>query len=599
MADVIVACTRSGSQAGAAERLRNAALRLAPPELPAREPLLFESAEVVAAVANPTEEGVWLHDGREGATVRGAVCVGGLFGTPGAWWRPGSEAPDGTYGLARWDARTVELVADICATRTLWYTLSEDGFFASTSQRALVTLLGGFDLLPEAVACFLSTGTLGPDASWDARIRRVPPDARAVLDRASWRVSVHESAGRPTPLAGDDRAQVARLRDAIAVTCGSLNVDLERWVLALSGGCDSRALLAFLVQNGLRPRCVTWTTRASLRKPLSDASIARLLCRRYHVEHELLFLDDGPDLDTSVSRFVAADEGRNDEIAGYLDGFALWRSLVVTGTEGLIRGDESFGPRSRPMAAESGRRQVGGATPADYPESHLLRSLGLVEPTWPKRLRRTEGEDLRDYRARISQQGFVPIVLAGLNGPKARYLEIVNPLLSRVVMGAVRSLPTEMREYSRAFGKIVDGLDPTVPYARSSSTRSPSDLFASPEFADVVVRELTSGDIERVLPGDAALRVLASLTVPRAGATGPKARAKALLKRAGVALPIRLTDRIYPRYSGPNRLSPAKLAWRALLANRTISLLEDDARALARSGGAIALPGPGSPIAPL
>ena len=113
-----------------------------------------------------------------------------------------------------------------------------------------------------------------------------------MLDREAWRVTLREAPFELSQAEGDAEADVARLRDAIAATCGSLNLDLERWVLPLSGGHDSRTLLAFLVENGLRPRCVTWTTRASLRNPLSDASIARVLARRYHVEHELLFLDE-------------------------------------------------------------------------------------------------------------------------------------------------------------------------------------------------------------------------------------------------------------------------------------------------------------------
>ena len=546
-----------------------------------REPLLLTSGNVVAAVANPTADGVWLHDGGDDDT-SGAVCVGGLFGTPGSWWKAGTDAPDGTCGLARWDTRTVELVADVCATRTLWYALCDDCFYASTSQRALVALLGDFDLLPEAIASFLSSGTLGPDVSWDARLHRVPPDARAMLDRASWRVTVRETPADFATLADDNEAQVARLREAITVTCGTLNIDPDRWVLTLSGGCDSRALLAFLVENGLRPRCVTWTTHASLRKPLSDASIARLLCRRYRLEHELLFLDGDADLDTAVWRFVAADEGRNDEVAGYLDGFALWRDLVRGGVHGIIRGDQSFGVRSRPMAVESGRRQVGGATPADYPEGHLLRSLGLAELTWPERLHwnRTHDENLSDYRARLSQQAFLPIILAGLNVPKARYVEVINPHLSRLVMHTVRSMSTEMRQYSRAFAKIVDGLDRSVPYARSSSTTPASDLFASPEFTEIIVRELISEEMLRVLPGDAAFRVLAAMMASTVGQTSARARAKTLIKEASVALPIRLADRVFPPWKGPEPLPPVKLAWRALLAKRTISLLEEDSRAL-------------------
>lgn len=579
MADLIVTCGRGGRDPVAKERLRSAALLLAPPDMTARPPLTFEAGGVSVAVANPTTEGVRLHDG--GAhDPAGAACLGGLFGALGPWRQPHTHAPDGTYALARWDSRVLELVSDVCATRTLWYVLDDDAFLASTSQRALIALLGGFELHPEAVASFLTTGALGSEASWDARIRRVPPDARVALDRESWRTTITETPVEFTYQSDDESAQVARLRAAIAATCGALNIDVDRWVLALSGGSDSRTLLAFMLQNGLRPRCVTWTTRASLRRPLSDASLARVLARRHGVEHELLFLDP-VDLETSITRFVVADEGRNDEIAGYLDGFALWRGLAQTGVQGVIRGDEWFGPRKRTRDAESRRRLLGGAQPSDYPQRHLLRSLGLPEVSWPERLRKSAGEDEIDYGSRLGYQGFVPIFLAGLSEPKARFMEIVNPLLSREVMAAVRALRPESRLFARAFASIVDGLDRGVPYARSSSTPSLSRLLTSPELADILVRELSSERIERLLPGDGGLRVLAALTVPVTGRAGLAVRAKALAKRATVALPDRWRLRLQPAYTGPNRVSARRIAWRALLASRTVALLEDDGRALA------------------
>jgi hypothetical protein len=585
VADLILACARNGLPAVAADRLRRAALRLAPPETPPREPLLLETAGATAAVANPTAEGVFLHAGEEGAEARpqgGGACVGGLFGTPGPWWQVGADAPDGTCALARWDAEAVELVSDICGSRTLWYALTDEAFLASTSQRALVMLLGGFELLPEATACFLASGTLGPDVSWDARIRRVPPDARAVLDRGSWQVSLTAS---PFVLnhepAGDAEADVARLRAAIATTCGSLNLDLERWVLPLSGGRDSRTLLAFLVGNGLRPRCITWATRRSLRNPLSDVSIARVLARRHGVEHEVLLLE-APDIDleTTVARFVAADEGRNDEIAGYLDGFALWRDLARHGVQGIIRGDESFGPGSRPMQPDAGRMQVGGATPADYPEDHLLRRLDLAPQTWPARLHKAPGEDLKDYRLRLSQQGFLPIILAGLTEPKARYLEVVNPHLSRRVIGTVRSLPQASRDQARAFRRIVDGVAPLLPYARSSSTLPVPDLLDRPDLRALVLRELISADIERVLPGDGPLMVLTALSLAAGDRPSARARLRSAVKEASGFIPTRLAAKLAPAWKGPDPLPPAKLAFRAMLASRTIACYDADGRAV-------------------
>ena len=567
-----------------ADRLRRAALRLAPPEVPVREPLLLETAGGTAAIANPTAEGVFLHGVEDGSGVEptgGGACVGGLFGKLGPWWQAGADPPEGSYALARWDADTVELVSDICGSRTLWYALTDEAFLASTSQRALVMLLGGFELHPEATACFLSSGTLGPEVSWDARIRRVPPDARAVLDRASWQVALEEAAFDLNGVAGDLEADVARLREAVATTCGSLNLDLERWVLPLSGGRDSRTLLAFLVGNGLRPRCVTWATRTSLRNPLSDVSIARVLARRYRVEHEVLYLEaPDVDLETTVARFIAADEGRNDEIAGYLDGFALWRDLARNGVHGIIRGDESFGPGSRPMQPEAGRRQVGGATPDDYPEGHLLRRLGLASQTWPPRLRKAPLEDLKDYRFRLSQQAFLPIILAGLTEPKARYVEVVNPHLSRQVIGAVRSLSPESRHQARAFRRIVNRLDPVVPYARYSSTLPAPDLLDRPDMRELVVRALVTAGIERVLPGDGPLFVLTAMSSAARERPSVRARLRGIVKEASGFIPTSLANRVAPAWKGPDPLPPAKLAFRAMLASRTIACFEEDARAI-------------------
>lgn len=586
MADLILACTRNGRPA-AADRVRRAALRLAPPEVPVREPLVLESAGIAAAVANPTPEGVWVHDGdgthadesvaRAEGPASGACCVGGLFGRPGSWWRTGTEAPEGTYALVRWDADAVDLVADICASRTLWYVLTDDAFLASTSQRALVMLLGGFELRPEATACFLSSGTLGPEVSWDARLRRVQPGVRIALDRASWRLSERRAPYVLEPAAGDIDAHVARLREAIATTCGLLNIDLERWVLALSGGRDSRALLAFLVDNGLRPHCVTWTTRASLRHSLSDVSVARRLARRYRVEHEVLIIDAATDADTTLARFVAADEGRNDDIVGYLDGLALWRDLARAGVWGIVRGDEAYGPRRHSPTPENSRMGLGGAAAGDYPESHVIRRLDLAPQCWPDHLCAARGESRLDYRLRTMQTGYIPIGPAGLNGLKARYLEIVTPHLSPLIIETVRSLPAELRAHSRAFSTIADGLARSIPYARSSSTPSPSAMLKSAEMLEAIVRELTSPEIERVLPGDGALYLLAALAASGGSRPAPKERLKSATKTALSALPSDLVYRLLPPWQGPELLPPAKLAFRALLAGRTIALLEKDA----------------------
>ena len=592
MADVIFVCPRRGRPGIEADVGRRAALRLAPPGGLCRTPLLLHSAGAQAIVANPTDEGVRLHESPHAATPgarafgepvagapAGAVCVGGLGGAPSLWWKVGSRAPEGTYALTRWDAHVVELLTDLCGSRTVWYVFTDDIFIASTSQRAVVMLLGSFEQEPDAAPSFLLNGNPGVEVSWDARIRFVPPDGRVVLERGGWHVSERRGDYDARPVSAAARVHVARLQAAIDASCAGLDIDDGKWALALSGGQDSRVLLSSLTRNGLRPRCVTWATRDSLRNPLSDACIARRLARRLGVEHEILILEDRLDADEVLSRFVAVDEGRNDEIAGYLDGCGVWAELAAAGVQGVIRGDESMGGRYRPRTYASARQAYGGAFPGDYPSGHIVRRLGIPDYRRPGRLAPGAGERLVDYCIRMEQQVDLSVYMAGLTGAKARYVEIVNPLLARHIITVVRSLPPRLRDRAQAYNRIADAIAPSIPYARASSTPSVSSFLDSPGFLKLAARELSDPSVERILSPEGARLLLAALGGP-GRPPSLNGRARGALKAASHALPARVADRLYPGWAGPERLDAVDLAFRVVLAKRTADLFEADARAL-------------------
>jgi len=593
MADVIFVCPRRERPGIEADVGRRAALRLAPPGGLCRTPLLLHSAGAQAIVANPTDEGVRLHESPHAATPgtrafgepvagapAGAVCVGGLGGAPSLWWKVGSRAPEGTYALARWDPHVVELLTDICGSRTIWYVFNDDVFIASTSQRAVVMLLGSFEQAPDAAPSFLLNGNPGVEVSWDARLRFVPPDSRVVLERGGWHVSERRGGYDAKAVTAASHVHVARLRTAIDASCAGLDIDDGKWALALSGGQDSRVLLSSLTRNGLRPRCVTWATRDSLRNPLSDSCIARRLARRLGVDHEVLILEDtGLDAAEVLSRFVAVDEGRNDEIAGYLDGCAVWDELAAAGVRGVIRGDESMGGRYRPRTFASARQAYGGAFSGDYPPDHLVRRLGIPDHRWPERLKPRAGERLIDYSIRMEQQVDLSVYMAGLTGAKARYVEIVNPLLSRHVITVVRSLPPQLRDRAQAYNRIADAIAPSIPYARATSTPSVSTFLASAGFLELAARELSDPSVERILPPDRARLLLAALGAP-SRPPSLSARVRGTLKAASRALPVRVADRLYPGWAGPESLDAGDLAFRVVLAKLTVDLFDADARAL-------------------
>ena len=52
------------------------------------------------------------------------------------------------------------------------------------------------------------------------------------------------------------------------------------------------------------------------------------------------------------------------------------------------------------------------------------------------------------------------------------------------------------------------------------------------------------------------------------------------MKAVRVALPSRVAHRLTPRFQGPDPLTALKLAFRATIASKTVTLLRDDADAL-------------------
>jgi hypothetical protein len=549
---------------------------VAPTNITAHPARLVEAAGLSVVVVNPSPDGVRVR--------QGAVCLGGLFGELAKWWQTGSPAPDGTYALLRYDEATVELLSDVIASRTLWYVVTDETFLVSTSQRALVALLGDLQLNRPAVSWMLSSGTLGPEASWDSRLSRLPGCSRLVFDRRAWRARLDIGQLPFAPVARDRAAHVASLREALTWSCAHLNIDVSQWVMPLSGGRDSRALLVLMARAGLRPRCVTWTTHSSARQPLSDAFIARLVARRFGVEHELVWLDGHDDEPgAALDRFVAVAEGRSDEYSGYTDGCRIWRDLFADGVSGVIRGDESAGIRRRAASPQAARANSAGAMVTDYPSTHLIHRLGLAEQEWPERLRQAPGEGLDTYRDRMYEQSRLPGALAALNDVKGRYVEVVNPLLSRRLIGALHELPDELRAFGRVYNEVVDAESRPIPYARLTSTLAVSDCLDDPGLVGVIVRELSSARAERVLDGEeAVLSLLSAMAAPqwrRRTLSGDTIKA---FRLARTALPARAARRLTPRYSRPDPVSPARLAFRATIASKAVALLEDDA-ALLRS----------------
>src|SRR5262245_31381410 len=290
--------------------------KLAGNNITPRPPIVVHENGVSAALLNPSGA----------ACMKGAsIAVGTLLEPRDDWHVPGAALPDGSFALLRADDDHIELAADAVGSRTLWYVLTDRELIASSSQRAIVTLLGSFEPNRDALPWMLSSGTLGPTAAWDARLKRVQPGERVSLDRARWRLTTTTA---PLEFAPDEAAsraaQLERLRAAVGDACRRWSFDARKWVLTLSGGTDSRSLLCLLRHRGIG--AVTWGVPDSADQDGSDAHVARLLASSLAVPHRFFAMDSHADApDVVLDRFLAAGEGRVARISGYVDGFRVWK----------------------------------------------------------------------------------------------------------------------------------------------------------------------------------------------------------------------------------------------------------------------------------
>jgi hypothetical protein len=568
LAGFVVVCSRQPDAPQRADDLRRLALLLAPDNITPNPPHVAGDTGLQWAVVNPVP----------GVQIRAnGVCLGALF-EGGDWSVPLSRAPNGSFALLRHDGRHVELVTDLYASRTVWYTHSDDLFLASTSQRALVALLGSFEPEPEAVTWMIASGSLGPELSWDRRLRRVPTGTRLCLDRLTWELT-STSEGIHYEAADLPEAQhLERLLDGILDVCRDLDLSSSPAVLTLSGGYDSRSLLFGLAHAGKPPDCITWGLSSSLDDPLNDAALARTLAGSYGRSFTYFATDPtGEPMHDILTRLLKAGEGRSEDLGGYTDGLELWHKLFTSGVGAVIRGDApgwGYAPLVNDFVTRSLENRL--TLLDDYPDGHLVRCLDLVPQRVNEHLYRQEDESLAAYDDRLLTEFFTPTFRAALTDIKCAYVEVVFPLLGRQVVDVVAQLPENLRYCRNGFKYLVAELAPDVPFAQHPADAVSDQYLQWPQTLDEMLTELSSQGARNVLSPSALDLLVGELERPPSVETA-KVRLRNRLK---ASVPERVIRRIRPTPRW--HLHARQVALRAYVVSRMGALLTEDAATLRR-----------------
>jgi hypothetical protein len=478
MSKFVYACFRRSDDPRLAGRaspanLARLAAAIAPDNIESHPPRILTAPGEICVVINP----------QPSVRVEGtSMCLGALLDGDDAWSTRGAPPPEGCYAITRTDRDGVDILADSGATRSIWYYFDSDVLLASSSQRALVMLLGDFEPNLGAALWMLSSGTLGPGHGWDARLRLLGPDGQLSLDRHAWQLRTTAPSPTFSRAISDMRVAEDQLETTLFDVIGRLRITSEAWLVPLSGGYDSRGLVAALSKSHPVLHTLTWGVSSAPLDPLGDAHVASLVAKRYGTDHSFVTTDLAMgDLPTVLRRFILLSEGRIDHIGGYLDGCHIWKHIFERGFAGFIRGDEGFG--WRPVRdLESARRSVELTAVTDfYNLSSLTSSLGSARAqALPAHLTALPDETPALYRDRLYHAFRIPTVLGALNEIKCAYVESCSPYLFRSMLLLARSFDDRLRNDKPVLKEVVRKLCPGVAIAQRIGTEIPRDLLRRP-----------------------------------------------------------------------------------------------------------------------
>ena len=441
---------------------------------------------------------------RDLVTERGFSAMAGLASTVEngeRWWNLDAPVPEGSFVLFRSDGSGMESATDATASKSIWYArLPCGGLATSTCFEIIVCLLGDFQRDDRSLGWFLSTGTCGPKRSWDKRIKPIAPNTRLRATISGSVVSFRETLNRRSNEYYED-VDERRLEKVLNHTMSQFSFGDRPWLLALSGGYDSRAIL-HSVRHVKHLTCVTWADASDASDTGSDLAIAKRLADRAgrtHLTKTIHRPSTAQELDVAVRRFVRFSDGRVDNFFAYLDGMKMWDELCGEGYAGLLRGDELFGC-STAMTTKTILHSMRLLSFSDYESSDLQRQLqGLHNHELPNGLQKRTGEDLTHWRMRLRTDYEIPTVYAALNAIRSRFLESTCPLLAKSLVNFAGSFDSTQLDGRQLYKRTVAHMYPEIPVATRRSIVSRPGFVANPMVQEILGDHLNSVYARNVL----------------------------------------------------------------------------------------------------
>lgn len=505
-----------------------------------------------------------------------SLCLGQIFGDTKNWDKPYGSYPDGAFCIFRSDENNVEILSDVGGSRTIWHYKDEDVFIASNSQRAIVALIKNFKFNEKVISWVLSTGTLGPGFSWDSRISMLGINSSGMLDINKWEFYEKSEHVYFNEEKISEEQQEFLFTEKLDESFVETEFDFSKWILPLSGGLDSRAILFFLKK--LKPdfqklRTITWGVPGAINRKGNDAFIAKEIADTLKLSHEYYHLQaKNENINEILNRFLICGEGRVDALSGYTDGFYIWKVLFDKEIIGILRGDQTFGGRS--VSSEKDALDGAGINfCSDY--SNLSDpELNLPSQLLPEYMNRQKNESLLSWKDRLVIEYRSPVFKAALNDLKLSYVEISTPLITKGIINRTLKMSDSQRLERSLFKKLINKISLPIDYATEVAIETPTDIFNSPQFLDHFKKQLVKDYSKQILPEAFYNKLMKSL-ISFEQKLGGKPKKLTLKDRIKKLVPIDIKKRLV-KLKTDNSLNIMRLAFRAYIITRMVEILTED-----------------------
>ncbi len=400
---------------------------------------------------------------------------------------------DGSFVVFVWDRarRQALLFNDHVGSRRVYYCEQNGRLYFSPEPKGIARLNEvhtEFDEL--AFITFLSQGNLLDCQSYYKEIRSLPPGSLIRSDHQGF-VIEHYYTYLPCDETARDKGietYVDGLRCALVAACRKRAHRLRRTVIPISGGFDSRGILACMAEiSGQKLTTVSWGTREDV--PGADAYVGRKVAEHFGTRHTF-FKRDPIAFGSDVAEMVERVDGSTSDPAEHHHELQIMRAIRdQVGADYLLRGDEVLGFLGQAGSEKEALAAIGIRELMDYRD--LLKLLRAdLQADAVERFRQLLSTiaaecPLRDYTARKDYYYFSQRMANYLHRAtyyKLSVLEVANPLLDKDILNFYRSVPVRYRVQKMLYRRTLEAMFPEImriPMATQDSLENWDDQLAN------------------------------------------------------------------------------------------------------------------------